>query len=211
SFFYPAYVVYVNAKEGLRLRKEASQTADILETMPYGTKLEILEEKSGWIKTTYNSKTGWCMKEYTQASKPAELNIRDVDFKGLIYDYFINEKKLAKEIVNTSFTVATEFGDLTGDKREDALAVATQSGTGVCQTTFVYSYKNGYILNRLLVKDPPTTCHNTVKLVGTDIVEDYAVYNPGDANCCPTGGRKKDYYKWDGDEFTKYKETPYAG
>ena len=53
----------VIARGGLRLRKSASTSSTKLLTIPYGTKLTGTVSK-GWLKTTYNGKTGYCYAEY---------------------------------------------------------------------------------------------------------------------------------------------------
>lgn len=53
----------VTAKSGLKLRKGASTSSTKLLTIPYGTKLTGTISK-GWLKTTYNGKTGYCYAEY---------------------------------------------------------------------------------------------------------------------------------------------------
>ena len=53
----------VTAKSGLRLRKSANTSSTKLLTIPYGTKLTGTITK-GWLKTTYNGKTGYCYAEY---------------------------------------------------------------------------------------------------------------------------------------------------
>lgn len=53
----------VTAKSGLKLRKSASTSSTKLLTIPYGTKLTGTITK-GWLKTTYNGKTGYCYAEY---------------------------------------------------------------------------------------------------------------------------------------------------
>ena len=53
----------VTARSGLRLRKSASTSSTKLLTIPYGTKLTGTLAK-GWLKTTYNGKTGYCYAEY---------------------------------------------------------------------------------------------------------------------------------------------------
>ena len=55
----------VTAKSGLRLRKSASTSSTKLLTIPYGTKLTGTVTK-GWLKTTYNGKTGYCYAQYVK-------------------------------------------------------------------------------------------------------------------------------------------------
>ena len=53
----------VTARVGLRLRKGASTSTAKILTIPYGTKLTGTVSK-GWLKTTYNGKTGYCDTDY---------------------------------------------------------------------------------------------------------------------------------------------------
>ena len=55
----------VTARSGLRLRKSASTSSTKLLTVPYGTKLTGTVTK-GWLKTTYNGKTGYCYAQYVK-------------------------------------------------------------------------------------------------------------------------------------------------
>lgn len=73
--------VYVNATDGLRLRKEPNPNAEILDTMPFGTKLTPLETSGDWIKVEYNGKTGWCMSTYTSAVNPLIYKNTDYGFE----------------------------------------------------------------------------------------------------------------------------------
>ncbi len=63
-------IIYINSEVGLNLREEPSLTAKILATIPFGTKLTILEEKDGWYKVEYSSKTGWISKDFTTTKSP---------------------------------------------------------------------------------------------------------------------------------------------
>lgn len=62
--------IYINAAEGLRLRKEPNPNAEILATMPFGTKLTPLDKSGDWIKVEYQGKTGWCLSTYTSNENP---------------------------------------------------------------------------------------------------------------------------------------------
>lgn len=72
--------VYVNEAVGLNLRKEPNINAEILATMPQGTKLIPLETSGEWIKVEYNGKTGWCMVTYTSSTNPLVYNNTDYSF-----------------------------------------------------------------------------------------------------------------------------------
>lgn len=62
--------VYVNAADGLKLRKEPSVTSEQLAIIPFGTALEVLDTQGEWIKTTYDGKEGWVFASYTTKQNP---------------------------------------------------------------------------------------------------------------------------------------------
>lgn len=53
----------ITANGGLNLR-ESYPSGTVLVTIPKNTKIKILAQENGWIKTTYNNKTGWCSATY---------------------------------------------------------------------------------------------------------------------------------------------------
>lgn len=55
-------MVKVTAKRGLNCRKGAGASYAVICAVPYGTKLEIIQEKGGWGKTI----KGWIKLEYTK-------------------------------------------------------------------------------------------------------------------------------------------------
>lgn len=63
-------IVYVNAPEGLNLRKDAAADGEVLAIMPNGTKLTVIETSGDWYKVEYDSKVGWCAKRYTSETDP---------------------------------------------------------------------------------------------------------------------------------------------
>lgn len=54
----------VNTSYGLNLRKSSSVKSTKICTIPNGTKLTGSTTKNGWLKTTYNGKTGYCSLSY---------------------------------------------------------------------------------------------------------------------------------------------------
>lgn len=71
----------VNADGGLRLRSGPGETHEKLLTIPNGTTLAFTEEKDGWLKTTYDGKTGYVSQEYIAISATVTagpgLNLRE--------------------------------------------------------------------------------------------------------------------------------------
>lgn len=53
----------ITANNGLNLR-ESYPSGTVLITIPKNTKIKVLAQENGWIKTTYNNKTGWCSATY---------------------------------------------------------------------------------------------------------------------------------------------------
>lgn len=56
----------ITANGGLNLR-ESYPSGTVLITIPKNTKIKVLAQENGWIKTTYNNKTGWCSATYVGA------------------------------------------------------------------------------------------------------------------------------------------------
>ena len=55
----------------LILRERASSTSDALQTLPKGTKLEVLGKSGSWYKVTYGKYTGYVYKTYVSVTKTA--------------------------------------------------------------------------------------------------------------------------------------------
>ena len=55
----------------LILREKASSTSDALQTLPRGTKLEVLGKSGSWYKVTYGKYTGYVYKTYVSVTKTA--------------------------------------------------------------------------------------------------------------------------------------------
>ena len=64
--------IFINADNGLSLRKERDSKSERLALIPNKTQLEATEELDGWYHVTYNNKTGWIAKEYTTTQAPVK-------------------------------------------------------------------------------------------------------------------------------------------
>ena len=58
----------------LILREKASSTSDALQTLPKGTKLEIVGTSGSWYKVTYGKYTGYVYKNYVSVTKTSSGN-----------------------------------------------------------------------------------------------------------------------------------------
>lgn len=71
----------VSANGGLRLRSGPGESYDKLLTVPDGTTLAFTEQKDGWLKTTYDGKTGYVSQDYIAISATVNagpgLNLRE--------------------------------------------------------------------------------------------------------------------------------------
>jgi uncharacterized protein YgiM (DUF1202 family) len=73
--------VYVTAQPTLNLRKDPNSTAQILTTIPFGTKLDVLATSGTWYKVTYNGQTGWVDATYTATANPLVYQNPDYKFE----------------------------------------------------------------------------------------------------------------------------------
>ncbi len=71
----------VSANGGLRLRSGPGESYERLLTVPDGTTLAFTEQKDGWLKTTYDGKTGYVSQDYIAISAKVNagpgLNLRE--------------------------------------------------------------------------------------------------------------------------------------
>lgn len=54
----------VCAQKGLRMRKKPDIRGEYMQMLPDGAVITVLEERAGWLKTTYKGYTGWVSAEY---------------------------------------------------------------------------------------------------------------------------------------------------
>ena len=70
----------------LILREKASSTSDALQTLPKGTKLEVLGKSGSWYKVTYGKYTGYVYKTYVSVTKTASSSSSSSSLRwGLVY------------------------------------------------------------------------------------------------------------------------------
>lgn len=61
---------YISSEVGLNMRKEPDTDSEVLAIIPFGTKIPVLAEQSGWIQTEYEGETGWVSADYTSTDDP---------------------------------------------------------------------------------------------------------------------------------------------
>lgn len=97
-------IAYVNTTDGLRLRAAASTTAEILETMNFGTKLIIIQTSGEWSKVTHGDKTGWCMTAYTSKTNPLVINNTEYGFQLAFPESWYSVSLTKRTIVDSGAT-----------------------------------------------------------------------------------------------------------
>jgi len=88
---------FVNSENGLRLRSEGANSGKIITTIPYHSKVEILEEKDKieiinnikgkWCKVKWNDKIGWVFNAYlSEDSGDKKIKLSGIFFSNYKYD-----------------------------------------------------------------------------------------------------------------------------
>ncbi|MCP4136514.1 MAG: SH3 domain-containing protein [bacterium] len=100
--------LYINAKDGLRMRNNPDVTGTKTGLIPFGTKVEVTEEKSDeitlagakgkWSKIKWNKKTGWVFGGFLQENKPVALS--DAQCIQRLQDCVGNETDIEKCLIN---------------------------------------------------------------------------------------------------------------
>lgn len=95
---------YVSEPVGLNLRKEASTMGELVALMPFGAKLKVLNDQNDWLQVEYNSKTGWCAKQYTSTTNPLVYQNTDYGFELTFPQSWAGYKVFKKSITGTTAT-----------------------------------------------------------------------------------------------------------
>ncbi|MCF8040221.1 MAG: TIGR04211 family SH3 domain-containing protein [Desulfohalobiaceae bacterium] len=74
-----AKTAYVTDTIKITMRNGPSTQNKILKMLPSGTKLEVIDQASGWVKVaTSDGKTGWVIEQYTMEQPPKDVVIKDL-------------------------------------------------------------------------------------------------------------------------------------
>ena len=102
----------------------------------------------------------------------------------------------------------TMYADFTEDGIEEAVVHVSSGGTLGNLAVFVFGYGPGG-LQELLREIPPAEAlggHIRATEEAGQLVITWAIYGPDDPNCCPSGGLRSRYYRWDGQELVIERE-----
>ena len=62
-------IMYVNAEDGLLLRKGPGKENDVVSVLTYGQKIQVEKTENGWAYTTVDGNKGWCSTDYLTENK----------------------------------------------------------------------------------------------------------------------------------------------
>jgi hypothetical protein len=100
----------------------------------------------------------------------------------------------AKQVLGVSF----ETGDVTGDGIDDALTFEQTGGSGACGTWRVIASSSGAAAEVFRER----TCDTEIRIAGGALERQEAVFETGDAHCCPSAYRFATL-GWDGETFVE--------
>ncbi len=164
--------------------------------------------------------------------------IRNVDFVALLtreYEQFCKDNGFTEEsgfvehkdwepIVASSTEVT--YGDVTGDGNEEASVMARScvSGTGGPDILRVYTMNATGTPVELTVGDNNLQFqgkdygigfggHMHFRIMKGKFIEEWPLYQKGDANCCPSGGMRSAEFQWNGIKLViqRIYDTPVVG
>jgi hypothetical protein len=163
---------------------------------------------------------GTSLQAQTHAAPKSASNKADA-IRGMDFGKAMNEIALAQDADDCAETdqptphiAQTEFGDLDGDGIEEAVVTAYSclAGTGGVDLMAVFKLSGGTLKRFPIDFDlekplPPfegrdvstgLRGHLGVKIRSGQLLLELPIYNPGDANCCPSGGLRQFILRWDG-------------
>lgn len=94
--------------------------------------------------------------------------------------------------------------DLTGDGQKELIVDATSCHTpssGSDMNLVARMDKNGKYTALKIDGQTLVAYYSGLEVENSILVKESAVFNPGDAGCCPSGGVDLTYFKWNGSEF----------
>ena len=123
----------------------------------------------------------------------------------------IDNKTITEEIYGQ--VVNAEVEDLNSDGYPELLIYVVSAGSGSYGSVIGYSVNAGKSVSKIYfpeISENPQASkgymgHDEFAIVETSLVQRFRIYNPGDANCCPTGDMRQVTYKLvDGEAGRKF-------
>ncbi len=95
----------------VNLRTEASKNGDILERIPFGSSVVVVEDKGEWCKITYQGKSGWMMANYIEyAGETDEPEEQYQEILGRISDCLKKIEEGTKQIDSATEQIGAIVG-----------------------------------------------------------------------------------------------------
>lgn len=76
-------VIYKYTLKNVNLRAEPSKTAEVLNVIPQGSKVKVIDMEDEWTEISFDSQTGWVDNDYISASMHPWNNVKLRDSKSL--------------------------------------------------------------------------------------------------------------------------------
>ncbi|MDD3481218.1 MAG: SH3 domain-containing protein [Patescibacteria group bacterium] len=111
---------YISSEVGLNMRKEPNTDSEVLAIIPFGTKIPVLAEQTGWIQTEYESETGWVSADFTTTESPYIYTNNTDGFTLTMDTDWVGWKV---------FTKTTDWGDGIGTAKTYYFALPTTDKT----------------------------------------------------------------------------------
>ncbi len=157
-------VMYVAAKTGLSIREKPDAGAKVLDKIPYGTKITLIDEDGDWKdivtegltgywrKVKHNNKTGYIVDSYLFPWPPPKLaTVKDMkqylmQVAGLFGQKLVTRSGTTKQLTESGWELSKQ---LYKNGAEHQLFLAYEYG---CDTYFLpsFSLQQGFLLCRLI-------------------------------------------------------------
>lgn len=119
-----AKTVYVTDTIKITMRNGPSTRNKILKMLPSGTRLEIIDQASGWAKVaTAEGKTGWVIAKYTMDQPPKDFLIQELK-KDLAEQKTLNKEQQSK--ISELQTAKDRFKKLANDSSNNLTGLEKQ-------------------------------------------------------------------------------------
>ena len=140
-----SYPFLTTTTDSVRMRKSASGNATIIDNIPAGAQVEVLEKENGFFKVKYNGQTGYVKDDYVNTAADAMTKVTAEPMEVVeSYPY----TTITKEKVNLRATKSVRGTLLKKIPQAAEITVTANSGTWA---SVEYDGVSGYVKNEYVV------------------------------------------------------------
>ena len=140
-----SYPFITTTTDSVRLRRSASKNAAILENIPSGAQIEVLEKTGSFYRVKYNGQTGYVQSDYVNTDKDAVTAVTPEPMETVSsYPY----TTVTREKVNLRQSRSVRSAILKKIPQGASITVTANSGTWA---EVEYGGKKGYVKNEYIV------------------------------------------------------------